>query len=304
VVGVVVVAIISLKLPSESSPFPNTYTAQAQMVINDTSSQGGALASMISSGSFGGIAALAGGRGLVVASTPSAFASQIIKNNVVLDAITDNFDIIKRYGIKKYVRTESRNLLKGLIKTDYDKTSGIFSIIVTDVDPVFAQALVNFCVDQLEKRFKELGLDKTELERKNLEKNIENAYIEMQRLEQESRQLEQLVSRGSVMTIPAITLERNRIAVELAAQQQVYTQLKVQFELTKVRLASETPTFQIIQYADVPEIKSGPHWSIICVAVTFIGFLLATVFAFILNAIANIRKDPDAMAKLRGDYEK
>jgi hypothetical protein len=38
----------------------------------------------------------------------------------------------------------------------------------------------------------------------------------------------------------------------------------------------------------------------ICVIVTFAAGFLAVFLAFVLNAIAHIKKDPEAMAKLQG----
>jgi hypothetical protein len=38
----------------------------------------------------------------------------------------------------------------------------------------------------------------------------------------------------------------------------------------------------------------------ICVIVTFAAGFFSVFLAFVLNAISNIRKDPEAMAKLKG----
>jgi uncharacterized protein involved in exopolysaccharide biosynthesis len=150
-------------------------------------------------------------------------------------------------------------------------------------------------------RFNDLGLDKNKIEKENLERNIADTNKEIQKLEKESQQLgHSVASGGNVNTIPAITLEASRIAMELAAQRQVYTQLKVQLELLRVSMMSETPIFQILELAEVPDQKSGPSRGMICVIVTFAAGFFSIFLAFVLNAIANIRKDPEAMAKLQG----
>jgi uncharacterized protein involved in exopolysaccharide biosynthesis len=99
--------------------------------------------------------------------------------------------------------------------------------------------------------------------------------------------------------LPSISLELNRIGLELAAQREVYSQLKVQYELLKVTMASESPVFQVLEYAEIPDMKSGPSRGLICIIVTFAAGFLAVFLAFVLNAVSNIRKDPEAMAKLR-----
>jgi uncharacterized protein involved in exopolysaccharide biosynthesis len=88
--------------------------------------------------------------------------------------------------------------------------------------------------------------------------------------------------------------------MELGAQRQLYTQLKVQYEMLKVTMSSEKPAFQILEMAEVPDQKSGPSRGMLCLIVTFAGGFFSVFLAFVLNAISNIKKDPEAMAKLRG----
>jgi uncharacterized protein involved in exopolysaccharide biosynthesis len=92
--------------------------------------------------------------------------------------------------------------------------------------------------------------------------------------------------------------------MELTAQRQVYTQLRVQYELLKVNMASENPVFQILELAEVPDMKSGPSRGILCIIVTFAAGFFSVFLAFALNAVANIKNDPEAMAKLRRTSEK
>jgi len=297
-VGALVFAVLSLLLPPEKSPLPNKYSPQALMLINDSSSSGGAISSMLSSSGLGSLAGLAGisvGGG----ATYSALAVYLVGTNSFLDAVVDKFDLIVRYEIREYLRAESRKMLKKKLTASFDDESGVFDITFEDRDPVFARSVVNFCVEQLSLWFDELGVDKNKLEKENLEKNIKYAYEEIERLEQEGHQLERSIQGVAAGNIPSITLGRSRITLELAAQQRVYSELKVQYELLKVTMASEKPVFQILEMAEVPDQKSGPSRGLLCVIVVFAGGFLAVFLAFILNALANIRQDPEAMAKLR-----
>jgi uncharacterized protein involved in exopolysaccharide biosynthesis len=295
-IGVVTYAIISIKLPPETSPVPNVYTPKALMLINNSSSTGGGRTAMLGASGLGGLAGLAG---VSAGSTFSDLAIYLVGTNSMLDSVVDEFDLIAQYGIEKSPHASSRKVLKGKLTASYDEKSGVFSIAFTDTDPVFAQRVVNFCVAYLQTWFDELGVDKNKLEKENLEKNIRNTYDEILKRELETRQLEQSVQRGGV-NIPSISLDLSRIQLELDAQRQVYTQLKVQYELLKVTMASEKPVFQILEMAEVPDQKSGPSRGMLCVIVTFAAAFFSIFLAFVLNAITNIRKDPEAMAKLKG----
>jgi uncharacterized protein involved in exopolysaccharide biosynthesis len=299
-IGVLGFSVLSLALPPETSFLPNEYTPQAHMLINDQSSAGGGLSSMMNSS---GLSSLAGLVGITAfgGATYSQLAAYLIGTNTLLDMVADEFGLIARYKIKKFPRAESRKQLKKLLTGEFDDSSGVFTISFTDRDPVFARAVVNFTAAYLENRFDELGLDKNRIEKENLELNIANTYQEIQKLENESRRLEQSVSRGLGGGLPAVTVELSRIQLELEAQKQVYTQLKVQYELTKIQMASETPVFQMLELAEVPDQKSGPSRGLICIIVTFAAGFFAVFLAFVLNAVENVKKDPAAMAKLRGE---
>jgi uncharacterized protein involved in exopolysaccharide biosynthesis len=225
----------------------------------------------------------------------------LIGTNSLLDSVVDEFDLIKQYEIKKFPKASSRKILKASLKAEYNSKGGVFSISFTDIDPVFAKNVVNYCTAYLEKRFDELGLDKNKIEKENLEINIANTFQEILKLEGESRRLEQSVASAPYSgRLPAITTDINRIALELDAQRQVYTQLKVQYEILKVDMASEKPVLQILEMAEVPDQKSKPSRGMLCIIVTFAAGFLAVFWAFVLNAIDNIKNDPEAMAKLRG----
>ncbi|GHU72940.1 LPS biosynthesis protein [Spirochaetia bacterium] len=305
-VGVVVFAVLSIVLPPETSPLPNAYTPKALMLINNASSSGGGMASMLSASGLGSLAGLAG---VSTGATFSQLAVELVGTNTLLDMVVDEFGLITRYKIDtpkkpaKSPRADSRKALKKKLTAAYDEKSGFFSIEFTDTDPVFAQSVVNFCVTYLEKRFDELGVDKNELEKENLEKNIQNTYEEIMFWEGETRRLEQSIQMGST-SIPSFSLELNRIAMELSARRTIYTQLKVQYELLKVTMSNEKPVFQVLELAEVPDQKSGPSRGMLCIIVTFAAAFFSVFLAFVLNAVENIKKDPEAMAKFKSKKRK
>lgn len=296
--GVVLYSIISIKLPPEESFLPNQYTPKALMLINNSSSSGSSLSSMVSN--MGGLSSLAGVN-MPVSSNNSEFAMYLIKTNSFLDAIAENFNLAERYKIEKNIKTKTRKMLKNSLKTEYTARSGVLEIKFTNKDPVYARDVVNFCTAYLEKRFNELGLDKNKIEKENLETNLSIALAEIDTLEEETRRLEQSVASVSYPGgYPAISRNINRIALELTAERQLYTQLKVQYELLKVNMASERPVFQLLEAAELPEMKSGPARSKLCVIVTLAGFFFAIILTFVLDVVSKIRKDPKTMAKLKG----
>jgi uncharacterized protein involved in exopolysaccharide biosynthesis len=146
-VGVVIFAVLSLKLPVEKSPLPNVYTPTALMLINDSSSSGGGVASMLSSSGLGGLASLAGVN-VSSGSTFSDLAVYLVSTNTLLDSVVDRFGLVERYKLKKSKspRADSRKTLKKNLTAETDEKSGVFSLSFKDTDPAFAQSVLNYCV--------------------------------------------------------------------------------------------------------------------------------------------------------------
>ena len=100
--------------------------------------------------------------------------------------------------------------------------------------------------------------------------------------------------------VPAI----KQIKREIAIQEQVYEQLKVQYELLKVIIASENPAFQILAMPEIPERKSNPPRTKIYIIAFVAGLFFSIFLAFLLNALQEIWRDPSVRAKFVSKKEK
>ena len=301
IIGVVLVSVISIKLPAEKSFLPNKYTARAQMLINNDSSSSGGLSSMISSSGLGGLASLAGINVSGGSSSNSSLAGYLVHSNSVLDDVVQKYNLIERYDIEEYVVSSSREALKEVLVSNFDDDTGVFSVSFTDIDPVFAKDVVNYVVSLLETKFLDMGIDKNRLTKENLESNIDNTYKEILKLQKEIQELEYSVSNVyKPSQTKSIFMDATLKKMELYVQQEIYAQLKAQYEMLKVTMSSEQPTFQILEYAEVPDKKSAPSRGMLCIIVTFAAFFVSVFMAFLLNALKNIKNDPVAMSKLKG----
>ena len=268
-------------------------------VTTISSSGGGGISSMLASS---GLSSLAGLAGVSVGGGASnkSLAIYLVSSNTLLDAVTDEFGIVERYKVEDHVRATCRKALKQVLKGSYDDESGVFSVSFTDIDPVFAQSVVNYVVDWLSDKFDELGLDNNKIQKENLERNIQSSYNEILKIERDLKNLGASVGNGSdAWNIPSISTGISKLQLELEAQKQVYTQLKTQYELLKVQMQSETPIFQILERPEIPDLKSGPSRGKLCIIITFAAFFLSVFAAFALNAWKNIKNDPEAVQKLQ-----
>ena len=297
--GAVVYAVISKKLPPEKSYLPDMYTSSAMMLISEDSNKGSSALNQLASSGLGNLAGLAGLSGSG-GSKYSKLAVYLAGSDSFLDVLIQEFDLTNRYKIKKFPKTESRKLLKKRLTAKLDDKSGIFSLTFKDIDPAFAQQVVDFAVAYYEQRFAEMGLDKHKLEKESLEKSLPAALDEIKRLESEAAGLERK-TLNAYGAIPAIALEATRLKREIQVQEQIYGRLKGRYELLKIEMSSEMPVFQVLDYPQIPEVKSEPSRGKLCIIAAFAGFFFSLFAAFGLNAITAIAHDPAAVAKLKGN---
>lgn len=128
-------------------------------------------------------------------------------------------------------------------------------------------------------------------ERENLAKLLDQ-------LEQGSSKSEKLLP--SQRELPALAIEYSHLQRDLEVQEKVFELLTQQYELTKLQLQGADPIIQVLEPAEAPDKKSGPSRGMIVIVATLAAFFLSILAAFVLEAIENIRKDPEAMAKLKG----
>ena len=99
--------------------------------------------------------------------------------------------------------------------------------------------------------------------------------------------------------LPRLAVEFARLQTDLAIQMQIYQSISEQYELLK--LSTETGTiFDILEYAEVPDEKSGPSRGRLSMIVTVMAFAGSMVLALVFNAVKKIWKDPEKRKLLKG----
>jgi tyrosine-protein kinase Etk/Wzc len=96
---------------------------------------------------------------------------------------------------------------------------------------------------------------------------------------------------GSQMTLPDVAQEFSELTLELDIQQRIYNTLSPQYEAAKLAPESE-PIFQVLELADVPDMKSGPQRPRIILGALAASFLGSIALSFLINAMRklNLRK--------------
>jgi len=103
----------------------------------------------------------------------------------------------------------------------------------------------------------------------------------------------------SQQQLPTIAFEYAKLERDLAVQTELFKILTQQYEVAKFNAAGQEPVFQIIEMAEVPDMKSGPARSTICIVATLAGFFVSILLVFVFESISKIRRDPEAVARFK-----
>ena len=103
----------------------------------------------------------------------------------------------------------------------------------------------------------------------------------------------------SQQDIPELAFEYERLRRNLDVQAQIYQNLASELELARLNAEGQEPVFQILELAEVPEVKAGPSRGMLSVIVTVTAFFLAVFLSFVVQYVERVRQDDEEMTKLR-----
>lgn len=97
--------------------------------------------------------------------------------------------------------------------------------------------------------------------------------------------------------IPELSIRFGRLERELRVQARIYEVLVQQYEVARLSADGEQMRMQILQMADVPQLKAGPSRAMMVIVATFASGFLAVFLAFFIEFINGLRKDPEVAQK-------
>lgn len=361
---------LSKLLPTDSplNKLPDFYLPKVEVLLQDASSSGGTLSSLLSQQGLGSIANLLG-TSSGTAGQSAQRAQYLLDSDIIKDRIADEFGFVERFSLTKNPRTASRQMIDSALEYKYASGPGVLTISYKYTDKVFATEVLNRIVDILESEFRNITLARVldkrqdleyrmsgaendmnvakkalidysvrygivditqqasslaqqvsnltalrtgkELERNNLLKGgrskddplvirLQNDIEGLESLLQEMRQGYQVYKPVGVPQdqLPRVASEYADLKFEVTLRQAVYTSLRQSLESVMLDEKDQTSLFQILQRAELPELKAGPSRAKICVIATISAFFLAVFLAFVGEYLDRVRRDPEESRKL------
>ncbi len=233
------------------------------------------------------------------------FATGVI--NDVADRLQDEF---RRLTLEKVI-TKRDYLENAVAETEKEAAATSAQLVAFQnkyqIYDLTAQAQSNIAAYanvQAELVQRQMDLD---LQRKYLPETDTHIVLLKDQIAQLQKQLEQMKgvagdsSAGGAVTLsrlPQLSVQYLNLQRDVQGEQAILTVLKQQYETAKLEEMDTSQTFQVVEKAEVPEVRSAPSRSKTEIIATLIGFFIAVLAAFVAEYFERARRDPVEAEKL------
>jgi tyrosine-protein kinase Etk/Wzc len=98
--------------------------------------------------------------------------------------------------------------------------------------------------------------------------------------------------------VPDLSVEYLKLQRDVQIQQTLLGMLKQQYETAKLEELDTSQTLQVVERAEVPEVKSGPSRAITLILSGFVAFFIAILISFLMEYLSRAAHDATESAKL------
>jgi tyrosine-protein kinase Etk/Wzc len=294
----IAVSAASLVLPPGKNPLPNVYTAEATVLVQSNPYND------ITSNILSSLTGRSGESAAPIGFEYSALVLQMLQSRVILDQVALDLDFANRYKLGQGDRAKfkARDMIEGKSHFTYAKSSGTITISYRDTDPVFASQVVNRMVLLLNDWFDRMYGASTQKQKDTLQQKMTEVKDQITSLQDQIKTLQKEYGFLTIQELGPSQADAAQqfanLKQELDVQEGIYNTLSHQYELARLSI-DPTPSFQVLEMAEVPGLKSGPNRTSIIVMSTLIAFCASLVLSLIVNGVSKVRKDPQVRRILK-----
>ena len=294
VIGLVLLAAIAATILAVIV-IPPVYRTQVSFVANVTS---GARLPTSTLGSTGGpLAGIAASLGVATGADPSespAFYVELIQSRELLTRLleskfkdprgTSPTDSARLIDILRPRSSDPQRRLEKGIKKMSKAINGTFdnttNLVFLDVDarwPDLSAAIANRTIDLVSAFNREQRVTRVRSKRIFLEDRVAKAREDLDAAEGRLRSFQE--QNRSWRTAPGLVFDEQRLERELNRTEELYLQLQQQYETTLLDEVNDAARITVVDAGVVPRKALWPDFSILAVAVPFLGLFLGFVVA-------------------------
>jgi len=269
------------------------YTATATVLVNEASGTG--IPFSMYKGSFDFSPLIKSASSLI---SYGSLAEELINDSSFYDKL------------EKAYNSSGMDFVMGNLSAEYDNDSGLLRISYTSNDPVKTKEVLLEAYKLIQAEFKYLITNNPMAEKKVLEKKLEEAREKLLNLEYKMDLFQK--EHGSILSsdtrIPG-NLSKNEfeqymnMKLERDINKELLDYLPRLLLFTSLKVEMDSPVFKLIgesELSSVIDTGKGVSGKVLISVVILAAFFLSIMLVFIINAVKNIRSDPERMKKLKG----
>ena len=210
--------------------------------------------------------------------------------------------------LAKAYNSSGMDSITGNLSAEYDKDSGLLRISYTSNDPAKAKEVLLEAYKLIQAEFKSLITDSPMAEKKLLEKKLKEAREKLLNLEYKMNLFQNEhgsmhisdtgvpgnLSKNEFEQYMNMKLERdiNKNLIDYLPRLLLFTSLKTEMDSPVFTLTGDTELSS--------DTDTGISGKVLISVVILAAFFLSIMLVFIINAVKNIKNDPERMKKLKG----
>lgn len=192
----------------------------------------------------------------------------------------DTFDIKSNNKVNPFRLTKKQDeiaqSISESVSCDVDKKNYVISISVKDQDPLIAATLADTVQARLQQFITRYRTSKA---RKDLQYYQALSTEAKAKYEKTRRLYGSYSDANQNVIMESYKLKQNDLENEMQLLYNNYTTLQNQVQQAQAKLLMQTPAFTTLQSASVPLKPAGPKRMIFVLAMTFIAFIIVTVYS-------------------------
>lgn len=130
-----------------------------------------------------------------------------------------------------------------------------------------------------------------------LQSEISGLQQQLQKLAGRSQDINPGALQVPTARVPELALQYIRSQREVKYHEVLFDLMAKQYETARLDEARESPLLQVVDYATVPDKKSGPPRVLIIIVGAFLGICFGISWVLVKDALTKVNEDPEAAAK-------
>lgn len=191
------------------------------------------------------------------------------KNSSSIAVETNNDNLIRSYSSQEY---SCAGQLGQVVTMSLDEKRGYITITTNMEEPYASAQLCQLSFDLLCRYIIEFKIDKARTQKDFIESRY---YEKKSEYEEKQQALATFQDANRILSSAKARTELERLSSEYNLSKSIYTEMATQLLKADIQVKEDTPVLTVVKPVVVPYKKSQPDRSMIFIAWTFIGFILA-----------------------------